>query len=223
MAELIHALNRGVDKRKIFMNDHDHLRFIYGLFIFNDNRPVDIASLKAKGLTMSFSDSSETKKRERIVDIHGWCLMGNHYHLLLSELVEGGISLFLKKLNIGYAKYFNDCHRRSGTLFQGRTKQIRIETDQQFLHILNYIHLNPLDILNGCSDWREHKIRGTRTAMKHLEQYRWSSFNDYCGRKNFPAVITTDLFLDVFKDYQHEIRSYLSDIDLAPLKDLPIE
>jgi len=222
MAELVHALNRGVDKRRIFMDDHDHMRFAYGLFIFNDSKRVDIASLKAKGLTMSFSKRG-AEERERLVDVHGWCLMGNHYHLLLSERVESGISMFLKKLNIGYAKYFNDRHRRSGTLFQGRTKQVRIEADSQFLHILNYIHLNPLDFLKECSDWREHRIAGMQIALAHLEQYRWSSFMDYCGHANFPTIITTGLFSDVFKDYRHEIRSYLEDTDIASLKELRIE
>lgn len=63
--------------------------------------------------------------------------MANHYHLLLSELVEGGITLFLRKLNIGYAKYFNERHGRQGTLFQSRTKKILIERHAHFLYILH--------------------------------------------------------------------------------------
>ena len=76
--ELIHALNRGVDKRTIFLDVEDYLRFVYGLFIFNNKKPIEIAALKAKGLTMSFEEL-----REPVVAIHGWGLMPNHFHLLI--------------------------------------------------------------------------------------------------------------------------------------------
>jgi putative transposase len=217
----IHALNRGVDKRKIFMDAHDSTRFVYGLFIFNTTRPVDFAALKAKGLTMSFLEEERTG--ERLVDVHAWCLMGNHYHLLLSPRVENGVSLFLKKLNIGYAKYFNDRHKRSGTLFQGRTKQVLIESDAHFLHIFNYIHLNPLDFLAGCKEWRNRRISGKRAALEHLRGYKWSSFNDYYGNGSFPAIINKELFSDVFKNYSREIESYLNDLDIGEIAPLTLE
>ena len=76
--------------------------------------------------------------------------MGNHYHLLLSERREGGISDFMRKVNVGYAKFFNEKYKRTGTLFQGRTKKVLVDSDAHFLHILHYIHLNPLDLLNGA-------------------------------------------------------------------------
>ncbi len=214
---LIHALNRGTDKRDIFMDDHDRMRFCYGLFLFNDTRHVDIAALKTKGLPMSFFVES-TPPRKRLVDVHGWCLMTNHYHLLLSERTESGVSRFLQKLNIGYAKYFNDRHKRVGTLYQGRTKQVLIESDRQFLHILNYIHFNPLDFLNGSKEWRERRISNTQKALDHLNKYRWSSYATYCGKGDFPAITTTELFADVFKDYKREVVGYLHDIEIESIQ-----
>ncbi len=149
--------------------------------------------------------------------------MGNHYHLLVSEREEGGITKFLMKLNVGYAKYFNERYKRVGTLFQGRTKKININSDAYFLHILHYIHLNPLDFLKGAESWRSLEIKNTKDALRHLAKYRWSSYLDYCGKKNFPSIITKELFGDVFRNYERTITSYLKDIELAPIKPYLLE
>jgi len=149
--------------------------------------------------------------------------MGNHYHLLLSELTDGGITKFIMKLNVGYAKYFNERYKRVGTLFQGRTKRIHINTDAHFLHILHYIHLNPLDFLHGAESWRTLEIKDSKKALRYLETYRWSSYLDYCGKKNFPSVITKELFGDVFRNYRKSIGSYLKDIELMPMKPFLLE
>lgn len=208
--ELYHVLNRGVDKRKIFMDNGDRVRFVHDMYEFNDTIAANNTSR-----SLSMNDIvSRSSDRDRLVDIHGWCLMGNHYHLLLSEKRDGGISDFIRKLNVGYARYFNDKHRRSGALFQGRTKRILINSDAHFLHILHYIHLNPLDFVAETAQWRRLKIRNTTQALAYLDSYRWSSYLDYCGSSNFASVITRDLFGDVFKDYRHTIRQYLRDIEI---------
>ncbi len=222
MEGFVHALNRGVDKRQIFMDDHDRMRFVYGLILFNDVASVDMAALKKKGLTMSFLEASASKRR-RFVDVHAWCLMGNHYHLLLSERVENGSSSFLKKLNIGYVKYFNDRHQRSGTLYQGRTKQIIIEKDAHFLHIFNYIHLNPLDFSREYMEWRAGSIKKADAASQYLKKYRWSSFNDYCAHKNFPAVISPDFFGSMHTSYDREIARYLRDMETDDIGEYALE
>src|SRR3989344_9108243 len=167
--------------------------------------------------------SQSSHARKRIVDVHGWCIMGNHYHLLVSERCAGGLSLFARKLNVGYAMYFNEKYSRSGVLFQGRTKKLRITSDAYFLHILHYIHLNPLDFAKDASDWRNMRIANGERALQHLDSYRWSSFLDYCGTKNFPSVITKELFGDVFKNYRKSNGSYLKDIELAPVKPFLLE
>jgi putative transposase len=137
--------------------------------------------------------------------------MKNHYHLLLSPLSDGGITAFLRRINIGYANYFNIKHDRSGTLFQGRTKKVPIETEGHFQHILHYIHLNPLDYLDGAQDWRTWQIESAPKALAHLSAYKWSSYNDYCGTKNFPSVLSPDLFRDVYGNYQSVMQKYLAD------------
>lgn len=142
--------------------------------------------------------------------------MKNHYHLLISEVIEGGLTRFLMKLNVGYAKYFNERHARIGTLFQGRTKKVLIEREGHFLYVLHYIHLNPLDYLAGTTRWRERDkstIKSVREALDYLDGYRWSSYLDYCGKKNFPSVLTKDLFGNVFSNYPNEVGKYLEDTE----------
>ena len=226
--ELYHLLNRGVDKRIIFIDDADRARFVHDLWEFNDTNDVDNVRHRVPyGTGTKKNHVTDLRnpymEKERIVDLHGWCLMHNHYHLLLSERTEGGLTKFIRRLNVGYANYFNERHERSGTLFQGRTKKIPISTDAHFLHILNYIHLNPLDFKRDSRKWRTGTIRNTKEALRHLDKYRWSSYRDYCGKKNFPSVLTTELFGDVFGAYEKRLSSYLNDLETDVIRTYPLE
>lgn len=221
--DLYHVLNRGVDKRTIFIDQRDYVRFVHGLYEFNDRRRVNniLHTIKNKDIGSPYLKTG--RKKEHLVDVHGWCLMKNHYHLLLSERSEGGMSLFLQKLNIGYAKYFNEKYTRVGTLFQGRTKKILIEKDAHFLHILNYIHLNPLDYMQDSAEWRSRHIKSVPGALAYLEKYRWSSYLDYCDKKNFPSIVETRLFKEVFGNYRDAISKYVKDLDIDTIKPMLLE
>ena len=214
--ELFHVTNRGVDGRTLFLDEKDFVRFVHDLYEFNDR--VNVTNLPHR-IKKHLQNASPVEERERIVEIHGWCLMKDHYHLLLSELVEGGLSLFLRKLNIGYAKYYNEKYRRAGTLFQGRTRKTLVAREAYFLYVLHYIHLNPLDYLNGAEKWRERSksgIRSARSALAFLEGYRWSSYLDYAGKKNFPSIVTTDLFCEAHKEYAEALAAYLAGTEANP-------
>ncbi|TAK58349.1 hypothetical protein EPO14_04240 [Patescibacteria group bacterium] len=214
--DLYHVLNRGVEKRDIFMDTGDRVRFVHQLYAFNDTRPANNTSRKMNDLV------GRSFERERLVDIHGWCLMKNHYHLLLSERMEGGLAKFLMKLNVGYAKFFNKKYKRDGYLFSGRTKKVLIENDAQFNYILHYIHLNPLDYLKGAEEWRIRSnggIKSSKESLAYLKSYRWSSYLDYIGEQNFPSILTTSLFGEPSGGYEKTITRYLkgatSDSDTA--------
>lgn len=199
-----HVLNRGVDKRMIALDDKDRERFVHDLYEFNDvkNTNPNHRILKKR------SDS----KRETLVSIHAWCLMPNHYHLLLSENVERGISLFLKKLNMGYAKYFNERYDRSGVLWQGKTKKIEIKRDAHFMYVPYYIHLNPLDM--SMPQWRRGAVKDADAAIEKLRAYRWSSHRDYLGEENFQSVVVTNTLETTFgnyKMYEKSIRGLIQD------------
>lgn len=222
--ELYHVLNRGVDKRIIFEDSQDYARFVHNMYEFNSTRPAKNTYRSSMCDFVSHTLSHEEREKERVVDIHGWCLMGNHYHMLLSERVENGITIFLRKLNIGYAKYFNERNDRTGALFQGRTKRIHVETDAHFLHILNYVHFNPLDFHEGSHEWRSGKISSSNVAINFLMQYKWSSYQDYVGIHNFPSIISKTLFTEMFSNkYKDSVEHYLQDIALCNGNNLFIE
>ena len=206
--EFWHIIGRGVDKRDIVIDDSDRVRFIHDLYVFNDSNPTP------NFIVLDRHDN--TRKRERLVDIHAFCLMKNHYHLFVSECMEGGISLFMKKLNMGYTKYFNEKYERSGALWQGKHRKILVERDAHFLYIPFYIHLNPLDYV--APEWREGKIKDVHKALESLLEYRWSSHLDYIGIRNFPSVICTDVLgptLGARKQYENVIGDIIQDSSLA--------
>lgn len=211
--DLIHVLNRGVDKRKIFLDDQDRFRFVHDLFEFNDEQNV-INVLQRHKIMDIGCPLFEKGPRKLLVKIHAFCLMDNHYHLLISPVAENGVSRFMKKLNMGYAKYFNEKYERSGALFQGKYKKVYVENDTHFLHIPYYIHLNPLDF--KFKEWRDGKLKNLQEAVDFLKSYRWSSYLDYTGEKNFPSVTQRDFFLEFFggeKKYQKETIQWLKAMD----------
>ena len=219
--ELYHVLNRGVDKREIFIDDGDRARFVHDLYEFNNTIPAPDAYRMQ--MWDFVSPTLSTRQRSQLVDIHGWVLMRNHYHLLLSECIEGGLTQFIRKINIGYAKYFNERYGRSGALFQGRTKKILIASDAHFLYILHYIHLNPLDFLSGAENWREGYIENADEALRYLDTYRWSSYLDYCDKHNIPSLITKDLFTGVFENIRKTTATFLRDRDVTLLQGMRLE
>jgi putative transposase len=190
--EFYHIYNRGVDKRIVFLDDMDRVRFVHDMFIFNDIVSVD-PNYGKRFLSHRYL---EGRKRDPLVDIHAFCLMDNHYHMLVSERVENGMSKFMKKLNQGYAQYFNERYDRSGVLWQGVYKKVLIQRDGHFLYIPHYIHLNALD--STMPEWRQGRVRDRRKALKHLAEYHWSSYLDYIGEKNFASVIMQRELADFF-------------------------
>ncbi len=233
--EIVHVLSRGVDKRKIFLDEQDYFRFIHDLFEFNDTKPVNNLTYffrqsqskdKSKDIARPYIGDTTRfeRKRNLLVGIHAFCLMPNHYHLLLSSKIKNGISRFMKKLNMGYAKYFNKKYERTGALFEGRYKSILIKNEAHFIYIPYYIHLNPLDLVSP--EWREHKLNNLKKAINFLNNYRWSSHLDYLGNKNFPSITQREFLLGHFggnKKYEQEIKNWLNGIDLSEFKDIIAE
>ena len=222
LMETYHVLNRGVDKRQIFMDNQDHFRFVHDLYEFNDKNAAESTFYKFRDYEINGKITAHNKKpRELLVDILAFCLMPNHYHLMLSPKTENGIPQFMKKLNAGYAKYFNQKYKRIGTLFQGRYKKILITDETHLLHLPFYIHFNPLDL--SYPEWRENKISDPKKASEFLKSYRWSSHLDYLGIKNFPSILNMDPLMEIFgnnNDYQKLVENHLKDIQIDPIVSL---
>lgn len=211
--ELYHVINRGIDGRRLFLDSGDYVRFVHNMYEFNDAAPaIGLARRDQRDANVGLRKSYI---RKLLVKVHGWCLMKDHYHLLLSELVDGGLAAFMRKINVGYANYYNGRYERHGHLLQGKTKKILLGQQAHFLYVLHYIHLNPLDYLPGVAMWRERdksSIESPETALNYLNRYRWSSYLDYCGTRNFPSILITSHFSNAFGEpYHSALRSFLKD------------
>ena len=125
------------------------------------------------------------------MEILAFCLMPNHFHLLLRQIREQGISKFMRKLG-GYATYINKKDSRQGHLYQGRFRAVHIKDETQLKNGFVYIHTNPIELMEP--GWKEEGIRNPKEAIKFLEDYRWSSYLDYIGKKNFPSVTSREFF-----------------------------
>ncbi|MCR4284013.1 MAG: hypothetical protein NUV64_01690 [Parcubacteria group bacterium] len=204
---IFHVINRGVEKRKIFLHDKDYLRFSHNIKDFNT-----IKNVPSYFNRRIHNYGSATSVEEELVDVLCWCLMPNHSHMITINKIDMGTSFFSKKIFGGYTKYFNKENKRSGVLFQGRSKIIPIEKDEHLLHLPFYIHSNPLNLLQP--NWKETGIKDIKKALKFLEKYRWSSYLDIIGKENFPDTTNKKLFYEIFdtneKRYKKDFEDWLS-------------
>lgn len=189
--EFYHIYNRGVDKRDIFMKREDLFRFLKYLKILNNSDPV--GSLREY-------DSKESKNRGlasenlKLVEIVCFCLNPNHYHLLLKQVRENGISKFMHRLGTAYTMYFNEENKRSGSLFQGSFRAVHIDSNEYLLHLGAYINLN----------FEVHgKWRGVENPMTY------SSWGEYLG-ENRDTFCQKDIILDQFSGSE-EYRIFAKD------------
>ncbi|TSC94757.1 MAG: hypothetical protein CEN87_291 [Parcubacteria group bacterium Licking1014_1] len=192
--EFYHIVKRGVEERKIFLDDEDRLRFINSLLVFNDDSPAPW-NVRAFWEQRDPASLTNYKPKNSLVEIHAFTLMDNHFHLLLKQIKEKGVSIFMNKLG-GYSYYFNKKYRRVGPLFQGRFKAILIKTDEQLENTFIYVSTNPIGIIE--TNWKEIGIKNPQKASKFLEEYKWSSYLDYLSKRNFPSVINMNFFLGLF-------------------------
>jgi putative transposase len=203
--EYYHIYNRGVDKRDVFLDEDDYGRFLTSMKEFNRSDPIgSLAEMKfarKSGAVASESNSlaktgifkNEADFQEgigfrtpsgssRLVDFIAYCLIPNHYHFILRQLIEDGISNFMHKIGLGYTNYFNLKNERSGALFQGRFKAVKIESDEHLLWVAAYVNGNA-------------QIHG---LIPDACQYEWCSYPEYLGFTN-SGICNENIILDKYK------------------------
>lgn len=220
IGEYYHVFGRGVEGRRIFLDKKDHMRFIHDLFEFNDEGAIFNLFRRFRAAPAA---GIERKPRKLLVEILAFCLMPNHYHLLVRQLLDKGISRFMQKLCMGYAKYFNERYERSGVLFQGPFRAKHVGKENYLTGVSRYIHLNALELFSP--DWKEEGIKDIKKAAAFLRNYRWSSYPDYVGERNFPSVSSREFLLEYFggpKAYEKFVLSWAAK-DLTLLSDLTLE
>jgi len=205
--EFYHVYNRGVNRRKIFLKERNYTKFLqtieYYSFINHRLRLSDYLNLSPEIKADYFN-----KLTYKSIEIISFALMPNHFHFLLKQTDEKGITNFMRLFENSYTRYFNLKHERVGHLFQGQFKAVHIETNEQLLHISRYIHLNPLTSFLVKS-------------IKELEEYPWSSYPTYIGKGDPLKFVNPKPILEQFKNlesYQNFVSnqsSYQQELDLV--------
>ncbi|MBI5456382.1 transposase [Candidatus Kaiserbacteria bacterium] len=199
--EYYHLYNRGVEKRCIFMDKNDRLRFVRLLIAANSDQRFVFRDIEHKHL-------GEIPRGNPLVAIGAYVLMSNHFHILVKEIRDGGISAFMEKLQTGYASYFNRRHSRVGALFQGTFRAQHVDSDRFLKYLFSYIHLNPIKTIEP--QWKEDGIKDRRRAWKFLKEYADSSFADYSGAKRDRSIILSP---DAFPAYFSSHSDFTQHID----------
>lgn len=213
--QVYHLLNRSIEQRIIFKNKRDYQRFL---------KLIDFYHYQAPPLRFSFynrlpiKEKSEFFKRLKkegkpLVEVITYCLMPNHFHFLIKQLEDRGVSDFMRNLQNSYARYFNTKYQRNGPLFQSMFKAIRIKTDEQLIHVSRYEHLNP--------------VTAYLIEVKDLKNYPWSSFPGYLNPKLLDDFVNPKMILDFFKspkDYEKFVYDQAEyQRELQKIKDLTLE
>ena len=207
IGEFYHLYNRGVEKRKIFLDENDHLRFLALLYLCNASDLFHLSDFLQQGLT--FQELFDLPRKKSLVDISAYCLMPNHFHLLVREKGGSGASLFMQKLSTAYTMYFNKKNARQGSLFEGTFKAKHLDTDKYLKYQLAYIHLNPIAIIEH--GWKEKYIADKDRAQEFLKVYPHSSYFDYLGKPRKQSVILNKKAYPLYFDSTSSFESMISE------------
>lgn len=187
-SESYHIYNRGNSKQIIFHDDQDHRYFMNLLDVMND---------EARSKTHF---RAKNHLRKYLVSIAAFCLMPNHFHILLRQEKDHGITLFMQKLSTAYVMYYNKKYKRSGSLFEGKFKSQHVGEDRYMKYLFSYIHLNPLKLID-----EEWKISTLNSKKKNfIANYPYSSFLEYLNEKYH--YVSKDKFPKYFPTRQAFIK-----------------
>ena len=199
--EIYHVFNRSIAKQPIFLNKKDYLRALDVIdfyhykklhlrFSFYKRLPIQERKLFFENLD---------KNKDTILDFLAYCLMPNHVHFLIKPKEDGSVSTFMSNFQNSYSKYFNTKYKRTGSLFQSMFKAVRIERDEQLIHVSRYIHLNP--------------STSFLIQPEFLESYPWSSFREYISGANKNSLVDTKLIFGLFRTREKYKRFVLDYAD----------
>jgi putative transposase len=208
--EYYHLYNRGNDKKIIFKDKDDYERFVGLMYACNQKDNFKSDDLKKdEGLF-------NVKKEKNLISIGSYCLMPNHFHILITQKENNGISKYMKKFLTAYVMYFNKKYKRTGSLFEGKFKAEHADNDNYLKYLFSYIHLNPVKIIQ--KDWKETGINNKSEIIKFLGQYKYSSYLDYLGENRVQnKVLDVNSFPEYFPSkelFKKEIFEWLSYNDI---------
>ncbi len=212
--EYYHLYNRGVDRRTIFKSKNDFERFMMLLYVSNSNSEK---SFRLDNLINQqhkiFREILGLDKGGVLVSIGAWCLMDNHFHIIVKQEIDGGITSFMKKLGTAYSMFFNIKYKRQGALFGGPFKSKMVGVDDVYLkYLFAYIHLNPLDL--NFFGWETGLQFDNIEINNFLISYRYSSYQEYIGVERVESnILNKEVFPVYFqsnKSFEDFIRDYIT-------------
>ena len=188
--EYYHIFNRGVNKQSIFLDDFDKVRFLFLVLFFQSSITFpQIGRVISSYVKHSVFDIDDAVIKEivksRFVEVTSFCLMPNHFHILLKEVEDGGIARYMQRVLNSYSKYFNTKYKKSGHLFQGPYRVVHVQDDRQLMHLSAYIHKNPKKL-----------VRSKNGEMT----YKWSSYQDIAKENRWGGLLIYSIIVDRFKD-----------------------
>lgn len=205
-SEYYHVYNRGVEKRIIFLDEEDYRHFLYLMYLCNSERSITL-----RDVGMAF------ERGKHIVAIGAYCLMPNHFHILIKQVDEGGISNFMKKLLTAYSMYFNRKYKRTGHLFEGVFKSRHVSSDQYLKYLYAYIHLNPAKKID--KNWKEKRTRSKKELLAYVVNSPHSSLAEYLVSpkrifsKNILAPAEFPSYFSRPRDHLEELFDWLNFCD----------
>src|SRR3989344_346355 len=206
--EYYHLYNRGVDKRTIFSSSVEYNRFLGYLYLLNTQDSIRSEAVFS-GRKHNKKSIFSIKIEKPLVAIGAYCLMPNHFHILVTPLVDVGVSKFMQRLQTAYTMYFNKKHKRSGSLFGGTYKAQHVDKDEYLKYLFSYIHLNPAKLFD--SRWKEEGAKNLKKLKRQVMEYPYSSIYDYIS-SNF-TIINPRYFPNYFEksaDFESQILFWLS-------------
>ncbi len=229
--KIYHIFNRGVEKRNIFIDDSDRWRFVQAMFLFNDDEISSNILWKLEnekgGLNFkTLREYIEQNKKDRrpLVKIMTDCLMPNHFHFLVKQVQENGISRFMQKFGVGYTNYFNEKYDRVGSLFQGPFRAVLVENDLYLQYLLVYINIiNPGQLVEP--NLKEIGVADVDKIMAAADAYGWSAHPEYTGERQ-SIIIEKDVLAEFFptpEKYREFARSVLLGRKIDAIKNLILE
>ncbi len=188
--EYYHVFGRGVNKEKIFIDDHDKARFIFLITHFQS--PIKIYNVNwytESFIKKNYFSTKEDRVKEivnkRNIELVSFVLMSNHFHLLVQNLEDRILSVYMHRILTAYSKYFNNKYKKKGHVFEGPFGATHIKNNTQLLHLSAYIHKNPKE------------IRGWENTYN---KYPYSSYQDFIGLNRWGHLLSPDIVLKQFKD-----------------------
>jgi len=201
--EIYHVYSKSIAEYVIFNNDFEYSRMREVVEYYRIERPfTSFSRFKERNMQVKQLDP------KRLVQIICYCVMPTHIHLVLKQMEDKGISVFINNVFNSYSRYFNIKHNRKGPLWESSFKKVLVESDSQLLHLTRYIHLNPVTayIINNPEDWK------------------WSSYREYISG-NKEGICEYDSVLDIkpeeYKKFVEDRISYQR--ELAKIKNIILE